>query len=294
VFATLLGPLPRPPLAADAAPEALLDACLALQAEHGLEPLTDGGWSVRPRDPAWSWRATAERSERIVKAVVDGPRTSRRPVTAVRTELVALLDAGCRWIEVREPAAISLADGDAAERARFADQHHELTSDLGTDVHLSLAIIGGNADAAGIETILAGSYASLALDLIDGPDNWRLAVAAPTQVGIVCGAVSGRAGSDDGPEILLWAAHYAASTGGRGMDRVGLATSGSMRKLTWDTAATKLRRLGEAARLAVAPPEERRGAIDPRAIDIRSAALGRAVPGSGTAPRRDPGVRRRS
>jgi len=43
MFATLLGGLPRPPLADDAPPEALLDACLELQAEHGLEPATDGG-----------------------------------------------------------------------------------------------------------------------------------------------------------------------------------------------------------------------------------------------------------
>ena len=46
------------------------------------------------------------------------------------------------------------------------------TAWLGT--HLSLAITGGNADEAGIETILAAPYASLAVDLIAGPDNWRL------------------------------------------------------------------------------------------------------------------------
>ena len=75
-----------------------------------------------------------------------------------------------------------------------------LTADLGPDVHLTLAITGGNADALGIETILAGAYASLAVDLIDGPDNWRLAVAAPTERGVICGALSAHAGSDDGPE----------------------------------------------------------------------------------------------
>ena len=278
MFATLLGPLPRPPLPADASPEALLDACLALQIEHGLEPLTDGGWPAGAEEAAGSWRHTAERAGSLVKAVILGPKTSGRPVATIRADLVALAEAGCRWIEVHEPAATSLANGDADERARFAEAHRALTVDLGPDVHLSLAITGGNADAAGIETILAGSYASLALDLIEGPDNWRLAVAAPTRVGIVCGAVSGQAGSDDGPEILLWAAGYAASTSGRGMDRVGLATSGSLGGLPWEVAATKVRRLGEAARLAVASPEERRAAIDPRAIDIRSAALGRAAP----------------
>jgi hypothetical protein len=131
---------------------------------------------------------------------------------------------------------------------------------------------------AGIDTVLAGAYASLALDLIDGPDNWRLAVAAPAEVGVICGAVASRAGTDDGPEILLWAAGYAASSRGRGMDRVGLATAGSLAELSWDQAAEKVRRLGEAARLATASLEERRASVDPRSVDIRSAALGRVEP----------------
>jgi hypothetical protein len=278
MFATLLGALPRPPLPADAPAEALLDASLALQTEHGLEPQTDGGWPGSVGDPVASWRMTATRAGALVKAVVPGPWSSGREVADVRRELLALAEAGCRWIEVHEPAAVRFGNGSAADRARFADDHRLLTADVGPDVHLSLAITGGNADAAGIDTILAGGYASLALDLITGPDNWRLAVAAPTNVGIVCGAVSARPGSDDGPEILVWAAEYAASTGSRGMDRVGLATSGSMAELSWEAAAAKVRRLGEAAKLAMASPEERRAALDPRALDIRSAAMGRSSP----------------
>lgn len=285
MFATLLGALPRPPVASDAAPEAVLDACLALQAEHGLEPMTDGGWPMRSADLVGSWRATADRAGGLVKAVVVGPWTSGRPVADVRSEIVALADAGCRWIEVHEPAATSLALDD---RPRFADAHRVLTADLGSAVHVSLAITGGNADSAGIDTILAGSYASLALDLIAGPDNWRLAVAAPTRVGIVCGAVSRVAGGDDGPELLLWAAGYAASSSGRGMDRVGLATSGSLADLPWEVAAVKVRRLGEAARLGTASPDERLAAMDPRAIDIRSAALGRAAQRPRAARQRKP------
>ena len=186
MFATLLGPLPRPPLGGDAAPEALLEACLELQAEHGLEPATDGGWGVRA-DPVASWSETASRADRLVKAVLVGPYSSGRAAQDVRATVDALADAGCRWIEVHEPAAMSIgSDGDA--RARFADVHQELTRDLGTDVHLSLAITGGDADGAGIETILAGAYSSLAVDLIDGPDNWRLAVAVPGERGVICGA----------------------------------------------------------------------------------------------------------
>lgn len=281
MFATLLGPLPRPPLEADAAPEAVLDVCLAVQVEHGLDPLVDAGWPAAPgADIVANWRAAASRVDRLVKAVVAGPLSSGRDPVAVRAEVVALADAGCRWIEVHEPAAASIgADPDA--RRRCADDHVALTADLGPDAHLSLAIIGGSAAAAGIATILAGAYQSLAVDLIAGPDNWDLVVDVPGDRGIVCGALSNQPGSADGPETLLWAAGYAASTGGRGMARVGLATSGSLGELSWDAAATKVRRLGEAARLVDASPDDRRAAVDPRAIDIRSAALGRSL-----APRR--------
>lgn len=277
MFASLLGPLPRPPLPDDTPGEAILDACLALQAEHGLEPLTDGGWPLIPGDGAGSWVAAVERAAGLVKAVIEGPLSAGRPVDAVRAEVIALAEAGCRWIEVHEPAVASV-DSDPDARARFADAHRALTTDVGPDVHLSLAITGGSADAAGIDTILAGTYASLALDLIDGPDNWYLVAAAPAERGIICGAMSAHDGSADGPEHLLFAARYAAATAGRGIDRVGLATSGSMADLSWDAAATKVRRLGEAARLVTASPEERRQALDPRSVDIRSAALGRVEP----------------
>jgi hypothetical protein len=287
MFATLLGPLPRPPLPEESPAEALVDECLELQAEHGLEPATDGGWALVPGDVVGSWRATAERADRLVKAMVAGPLSCGRDAGLVRREILALADAGCRWIEVHEPVAASLA-ADVAARARFADEHRALTRDLGPDVHLTLAITGGNADAAGIDTILAGAYGSLAVDLIDGPDNWRLAVAVPAERGVICGALSAHAGSDDGPEMLLWAARYAASSKGRGMARVGLATSGSMRDLSWDEAATKVRRLGDAARLVGLRTQDQRAALDPRAVDIRSAALGRVE------PRRAPRSRKRS
>jgi hypothetical protein len=274
MFATLLGSLPRPPLQPDASAEVVLDACLELQVEHGLEPLTDGGWPLSATDPVASWLSTAGRGDGLVKAVLVGPVSSGRGIEDVRRDVVGLADAGCRWIEIHEPATTSIGD-DADARERFAEAHREVTADLGPDVHLTLAITGGSADTAGIETLLAGAYASFAFDLIDGPDNWHLVVATPTERGIICGALSAHPGSADGPEHLLFAARYAASTSGRGMARVGLATSGSLARLSWDEAATKVRRLGEAARLVTAAPEERRQALDPRAVDIRSAGLGR-------------------
>lgn len=279
MFATLLGPLPRPPLPDDAAPEALLDAVLALQAEHGLEPMTGAGFGPAPHDPVATWRAASARHpDRLVKAVVVGPLSAAADAAdvaaAVRAQLLGLAEAGCRWIEIHEPAATSVSDD--AGRTRFADAHRDLTAGL-NGVHLSLAVMGGSADVLGIGAALAGAYSSLAVDLIDGPDSWRLVAAAPTAVGVIAGAMSTRLGSVDGPELLLWAAGYAASTGGRGPDRVGLATAGSLAHLPWDVAARKVARLGAAARLAEADPDEVRAAVDPRALDSRSAALGRSA-----------------
>jgi len=84
------------------------------------------------------------------------------------------------------------------------------------------------------------------------------------------------AGAADGPEVLLWAANYAASTSRRGLIRVGLGTAGGLANLTWDEAVRKLNALDRAARLAALPPgDELAAAVDPRSINSRSAALGR-------------------
>jgi methionine synthase II (cobalamin-independent) len=299
VFGTLLGALPRPPLAVDATREALLDAVVAAQVDAGLEPVTDGGWSLVPGDPVASWRATADRTDRAVKAVIVGPYTSGLlsggSIEAMRDLIDELGSAGCPIVEVSEPAAVAIGP-DPSEQARFRDLHDRLLEGLvgpgpatRPSTHLSLAITGGAADAAGAATILGPAYASLAVDLIAGPDNWRLVRATPGDRGIVCGALPAVEGSDDGPETLLWAAAYAAGSSGRGPDRVGLATASSLAGLSWTVALTKLARLGEAVRLAGLPQEERLAAIDPRAVDSRSAALGRYEPAHARRSRRRPG-----
>jgi methionine synthase II (cobalamin-independent) len=292
MFATLLGPLPRPPLAPDASDLELVEMAVRAQVEAGLEPVTDGGLE-NGRPPLGRWLAMAGLTAAAAKQDVIGPLTAARgadeadvlaAADAVNADLRALASAGCPLIEVHEPAAIEIGADEPARRL-FRDAHRRLLD--GVDgPHLSLAIIGGNADATGIETLLSAPYASLAVDLIAGPENWRLVVAAPGDLGIVLGALSPEAGSDDALEVLLWAAAYAASTAGRGPARVGLATAGSLARLPWDVAIDKMRRLGEAARLAGLPPDELRRSIDPRAVDIRSAAFGRFVPRRGRSPGR--------
>ncbi|MCI0583924.1 MAG: hypothetical protein L0227_13740 [Chloroflexi bacterium] len=323
MFATLLGGLPRPPLPdpdrpprADAALDALVAAVIEAQEAAGLELITDG--RLRWPDfegpftglPPWrgpltvdAWAFAAAGTSRPVKQALPGPYSLGRRLTgsgddvhrpdrtmalatALRTEIEALAAAGCSVVEIEERDATEVGD-DEAERRLFRDAQLALTEGI-DGVHLSLALVGGNADGAGIQTILAAPYRSLAVDLIDGPDNWRLARDVPGDRGVIVGALSPHDPSDDGPELLVWAVAYAASMRGRGRERVGLGTAGSLAHLPWDVAERKLRRLGEAARIASLPVFEAATQLDPRATDIRSAALGRYEP-----PKARPGRPRR-
>ncbi len=257
MFATLLGALPRPPLPDDAPIGALLEAVVRAQEDTGLDPITDGGL-LADQDPVDAWLATARLTDRSVKQVVAGPFSTdldHDGIDRLNVTLRALAAAGCPLIEIHEPAATGIGE-DAAERARFRESHLRLLDGV-AGTHLSLAITGGDAHAAGIETILAAPYDSLAVDLIAGPDNWKLVVATPGDRGIICGALPVAADSADGPETLLWAAGYAASTEGRGPARVGLATAASLAHLPWTVALAKMARLGDALRIIGLPPDAR-------------------------------------
>jgi methionine synthase II (cobalamin-independent) len=290
MFATLLGDLPRPPLPATATPDEVLEVVVRAQEHAGLEPITDGGFGIG-ETPVERWTRTAALTGRLVKQALVGPYSAghgspERTVAvadALRSELLALVAAGCPMVEIHEPAAIGIGT-DEGRRSRFREAHRRLLEGIG-GTHLSLAITGGNADDAGLDTLLAAPYASLALDLIAGPDNWRLIASTPGDRGVVCGALAAEPGSDDRREILVWAAAYAASTGRRGPTRVGLGSASSFADLPWEMAVRKMALLGDAARLADLPAEERARAVDPRSLDARSAALGRYAP--------RPAVRRR-
>lgn len=291
MFATLLGDLPRPPLPATATPDEVLEAVVRGQEDAGLEPITDGGFGIGA-SPVERWTRTAALTARLVKQAMVGPYSAAHGspegavavAEALRSELLALVAAGCPMVEIHEPAATGIGT-DEGRRSLFREAHRRLLDGVhGT--HLSLAITGGNADAAELDTLLSAPYSSLALDLIAGPDNWRLIASKSGDRGIVCGALSPERDADDRVEVLLWAAGYAASTGRRGASRVGLASSSSLAGLPWEVAIRKLAILGEAARLAGLPAAERRQRLDLRAVDIRSAALGRVLPPA--KPRRRP------
>jgi methionine synthase II (cobalamin-independent) len=287
----------------------LLDLASALDGISG----TAAEGLTAARLPTWTaplavatWQSTAALTDRAVKQALPGPYTLGRRTAApgldraaltlafagaIRKEVEALAAAGCPLVEIEEIDA-PVIGADEAERRLFREAHSRLATGV-TGTHLSLSIVGGSAHEAGASTILDPPYASLAVDLIAGPDNWYLVVATPADRGIVAGVLSAEPGSDDGPEVMLWAARYAAATNSRGAARVGLGTGDGLADLDWPTAVEKLQRLGEAARIAGLPPgNELARSIDPRAIDIRSAALGRRSPAP---PRRQPkGPSRRS
>ena len=296
MFATILGGLPKPPLPAGAALDEVIAIAIAAQVEAGLEPVTDGrlAWAslddalgARGPAPLEAWRRAAGLTDRAVKASLPGPysvavrrRTRANAVEAareLRAIVVELAQAGCPLVEIVEDEAYRIGN-DPTERAAYRDAHAALTDGVAR-THLSLAIVGGNADGAGIETILAPAYASLAVDLISGPDNWRLVARAPATCGIVAGAMGAGPDADEGPELILFAARYAASTQGRGLARIGVAVTPGLEGLTWAAAVRRLEAIGRAARLAGLPPgDELASAVDPRSIDIRTAAMGRRRP----------------
>lgn len=257
-----------------------------------------------------AWKFATSRTERAVKQALPGPyslgwrrvgtagrisvpaqwlvgsakrdlrereRRTMAYADALRREIEELAAAGCPLVELEETEAHQIGD-DESERRLFHEAHRILTDGV-TGTHLSLSIVGGSAAGAGIETMVAAPYASLAVDLIAGPDNWNLVTRLPGDRGVVAGAMAGREEGDEPTELLLWAAHYAASTGARGIARVGLGSAGSWANLTWAAAFRKMHALGTAARLAQLPPgDEILHSLEPRSVSTRIAALGPDAP----------------
>jgi methionine synthase II (cobalamin-independent) len=278
VFATLIGPLPGSEDGSETAAEL---------AAIGLEPVSDGlGARAADPDVVDAWKRAAASASVAVKQSLLGPftasgRSGNDPLgeaEAIGGLAVALAEAGCPLVEVEEPAAVEAA-GNAAATGILLAALRRLTDVVGGRVHLSLVLTGGNVDRLGPAKLFDLPFASYGFDLIAGPDNWRLVAAAPGDRGIVCGALDPGDGADDRPEPLVWAAHYAASTSGRGLARVGLANASSLGGLSLDRARRKLAALAEAARLAsLEDPRELAAQLDPRAVDSRSAAMGRYRP----------------
>jgi len=197
--------------------------------------------------------------------------------------LAAVIAAGCPVIEIHEPVAT--LPGGAGAGTAFAAAHRLLLAGLPAEAHATLAITGGDAEALGAEALFGLPYRSYLFDLVAGPDSWRTIARAPGDRGIIVGVADATGRRSPGLEEVAWAASYAASLGGRGLARVGLAPSGGLDGLDPTRAQALIGLLGEAARLLAGDPEELQRRFDPRAIDLRSAALGEYRPDPRGRPR---------
>lgn len=177
-----------------------------------------------------------------------GPLTRERLTMtlaeAISSEVRALAEAGCRVIQIDEPAAGGITT-DAA-RSLFRSAHRRLLSRV-ADVHLMLSVLGASALSAGARTLFDARYHSYLLDLRTAPQNWLLAAQAPGERGLIVGVGSTDVERDDEPEHLRWAAMLAAALHDRGPDRVGLAPAGSLDGLPREAARRRIERLGAIA-----------------------------------------------
>jgi methionine synthase II (cobalamin-independent) len=189
-----------------------------------------------------------------------------------RAVAAALFHAGAPVVQLAEDELTAIGADDYGRRALAAEAFDRATA--GLVGHLSLSVAGGNADRAGPGLFFDAPFASYIFDLINGPDNWRLITQAPHDRGIVCGVADARSDAPDDEAVMIWAARYAASSEGRGVERVGLAPSAGLELLPRAVARRKIEGLAEAARKAGLPTADLAGAIDPRAVDARSGALG--------------------
>ena len=191
---------------------------------------------------------------------------------------------------VEEPDAIKIGDYPPAtlndgERELFAATHASACSPNRPALHAMLVLTGGSAWEAGASTILGAPFQSFLFDLIDGPDNWHLVRAVPADRGVVCGALRPESPADQSPE-LVWAANYAASSMGRGLERVGLSNGSSFASLG-DGRDRRGRR--PASRVPSASPSSRSRTRSPRALTPARSVSPSTVPAAAAA---GPGNRR--
>jgi methionine synthase II (cobalamin-independent) len=260
---------------------------LAATFEPGLEPPLVKACLVGPYSAGML--ASAASRQR------GGPRpsaaTRRRAVLAAAeataAAVSALFHAGAPVVQLAEDELTAIGTDDYGLRALAAEALARATADL--DGHISLSVAGGSADRAGAALFFDAPFRSYYFDLIHGPDNWRLITDAPRDRGIVCGVADCRSHAADDEPVMIWAGRYAASAEGRGVERVGLAPSAGLELLPRAIARRKMQALAEAAQKAGLPGTRLAEAIDPRAVDARSAALGRF---DADARPREPGQRK--
>ena len=157
-----------------------------------------------------------------------------------------------------------LTAADPAPREHLAER---LTALAG--VHRALLPVGGNLVGMSHEEWLQIPADSLVINPIRDPESWRAAATWPGDRGLILALVPAPGDEAAEPvEILLWAVRYAASLGGRGLDRVAVAgmlpiTKGAPDPVEAERRIALLERLVE---LSAANEETLRAELDSRAF----------------------------
>ena len=136
-------------------------------------------------------------------------------------------------------------------------------------VHRALLPVGGNLVGMARDEWLQIPAESLVINPIRDPESWRAAATWPGDRGLILALVPAPGDEDPEPvEILLWAVRYAASLGGRGLDRVGVAGMLPIAKGAPDPAEAEKRiaLLERLVELSAANEETLRAELDPRAF----------------------------
>jgi 5-methyltetrahydropteroyltriglutamate--homocysteine methyltransferase len=196
-----------------------------------------------------------EHSTVPVKAVVTGPYTiatlsetrhhaSHRDFVldvarALNRELKALADAGPAWLQVDEPA---IASNPSVRYRRdfdtFREAMHVLTQ--GVPGRLSLYVYHGG--AADIPGLLELPFHLFGLDLVHGPEGWRLLEGWPAGKGIGLGVADARNVRMEDERELREALERGAAAAGE--DNVHASPSCGLEFLPRDVAKAKLELLG--------------------------------------------------
>jgi hypothetical protein len=153
---------------------------------------------------------------------------------------------------------------DPASREHLAER---LTALAG--VHRALLPVGGNLVGMSREEWLQIPAESLVINPIRDPESWRAAATWPGDRGLILALVPTPGDEAAEPvEILLWAVRYAASLGGRGLDRVAVAGMLPITKGAPDPAEAEKRiaLLERLVELSAANEETLRAELDSRAF----------------------------
>ncbi len=135
--------------------------------------------------------------------------------------------------------------------------------------HRALLPVGGNLVGMTREEWLQIPAESLVINPIRDPESWRAAATWPGDRGLILALVPAPGDEAAEPvEILLWAVRYAASLGGRGLDRVGVAGMLPIAKGAPDPveAEKRIALLERLVELSAANEETLRAELDPRAF----------------------------